>query len=357
MFLVDQDPKVRALNQAHILHSTFQRHADGLIDLTDKSQAHSAVEQVSRMDADTGGMLRSLLTYYSPTPIMTEYREIPYADPNGFVTRRNDGALVGAREITKTIKGRIGKWASTGETTRHSGRIDINQSEITYGSMYKTAWIGYTSQEIDQAYFASQNTAKFGLMIDIVADKMAAAGEAYQEFLNDVMAFGVPSRNIFGVHTHPNVVRIRAPYRPGAQRTVTENKALFTLAIDIMNKMSGNRHSPDIVLGPKSIENELTMQTHGTSSDLSTLGFIKKESSVKGYVSTAEADTASRTGGAILHFMKRTAADTEGVVIKKMTQLSMPQYVDGEYKVSWDAAVSGVHTNKPFQHVILELPN
>jgi hypothetical protein len=138
---------------------------------------------------------------------------------------------------------------------------------------------------------------------------------------------------------------------------VTENKALFTLAIAIMNQMSGNRHSPDIVLGPKSIENELTMQTHGTSSDLSTLEFIKRNSSVKGYVSTAETETASRTGGAIMHFMRRTATDTEGVVTKNMTQLSMPQFVDGEYKVSWDAAVSGVHTNKPFQHVILELPN
>lgn len=350
-----QDPRIHALHQAHVLHSVFQKHNDGLVDLTDDRQASDQVAQVQRMDADTGNMLRTLLTYYSPKAIMTEYRQTPYADPMGFVQRSNDGALVGVSEIVKTVKGRTGKWASTGETTRNSGRVDINQSEIVYGSEYKTAHIRYTSQEIDRAYFASQNTAKFGMMIDIVNDKMQACREAYQEFLNDVMAFGIPSKGIFGIHTHPNVVRVRSPYRPGALRTAEENMALFTLAIAIMNTMSANRHDPDIVIGPRSIMNELTIQRVGASSDLSTLKYLQQNSSVKGYVPTAEAESASRTGGAILHFMRRDE-DTEGVVTKAMTQLSVPQYLNGEWVVAWDAAVSGVHVNRPFKHVILELP-
>ena len=355
MFLNQQDPKIRALTQAHVLHQTFQSHADGLIDLHKDSDARSAIQEVTRMDADTGGMLRSLLTYYNPKAILAEYRQIPYADPAGFVNRSNDGALVGVAEIVKTVKGRIGKWASTGETTRISGRIDINQSEIVYGSEYKMAWIGYTSQELDRAYFASQSSAKFGLMIDIVADKMSAAQSAYQEFINDVMATGMPSRAIFGIHTHPNIVRIRAPYRPGALRTPEENLALFNLAISVMNNASGNRYDPDIVIGPRAILNELSIQRVGASSDLSVLKYLNANSSIKGYVATSEVETASRSGGAILHFMRRDE-DTEGIVTKAMTQLSMPQYRNGEYQVYWDAAVSGVHVNRPFKHVILELP-
>ena len=356
MFLTQQDPKIRALTQAHVLHQTFQSHTDGLIDLHKDSDARNAIQEVSRMDADTGGMLRSLLTYYSPKAIFAEYRQIPYADPNGFVSRLNDGALVGVAEIVKTVKGRIGKWASTGEVSRISGRIDVNQSEIIYGSEYKTAWIGYSSQEIDRAFFASQSSAKFGMMIDIVADKMQAAKEAYQEFLNDVMAFGIPARSIFGIHTHPNIARIRAPYRPGALRTAEENLALFNLATNIMNSMSGNRYDPDVVIGPRSIMNDLNLQRVGASSDLSTMKYLNLNTSLKGYIATAEAETASRAGGAILHFMRRDE-DTEGVVTKAMTQLSMPQWRNGEYQVSWDAAVSGVHVNRPFKHVILELPN
>jgi hypothetical protein len=355
MFLNQQDPKIRALTQAHILHQTFQSHTDGLIDLRKDSDARTAIQEVTRMDADTGGMLRSLLTYYSPKVIFAEYRQIPYADPAGFVSRSNDGSLVGVAEIVKTIKGRIGKWASTGETTRINGRIDINQSEIIYGSEYKMAWIGYTSQELDRAYFASQSSAKFGMMIDIVADKMTAAAASYQEFLNDVMASGLPSRAIFGLHTHPNVVRIRAPYRPGALRTPEENLALFNLAISVMNSISANRYAPDLVIGPRAILNELSIQRVGASSDLSTLKYLNLNSSIKGYIPTSEAETASRSGGAILHFLLRDE-DTEGLVTKAMTQLSMPQYRNGEYQVYWDAAVSGVHLDRPVKHVILELP-
>lgn len=353
--MLEQELKVQSLVRAQALYDVYKQHSDGVINLHNDSDARQAVQMVSRNDADMGGMLRSMLTYYSPKVIRTEYKQNPYADPNGFINRINDGAMVGVSEIVKTVIGRAGKWASTGETTRNAGRIDVGMSEITYGSRYKTASIGYSSQELDRVYFASKNTAQFGIMVDVVAEKMNAAAAAYQEFLNEVFSIGMPSQDVFGLHTHPNIVRIKAPYRPGALRTAEENLALFTLAISVMNSISGNRYDPDIVIGPKSISNELTIQRVGASSDLSVLKYLAANSSIKGYVSTAEAETASRSGGAILHFLRRDD-DTQGIVTKAMTQLSVPTWNNGEWKIHWDASVSGVHCDRPYKHVILELP-
>lgn len=352
--MLEQDLKIQSLIRAHSLYDVYKQHSDGLIDLHNDSDARQAVQLVSRNDADMGGMLRSMLTYYSPKVIRTEYKQTPYADPNGFVNRTNDGAMVGVSEIVRTVIGRSGKWASTGETSRNAGRIDVGMSEITYGSKYKTASIGYTSQELDRVYFASKNTAQFGVMVDVVAEKMNAVAQEYLNFLNEVFAFGMPNLDVFGLHTHPNIVRIKAPYRPGALRTPDENLALFTLAISVMNSISGNRYDPDIVIGPKSIANELSIQRQ-MGSDTSTLKYLTQNSSIKGYVATAETETASRSGGAILHFMRRDE-DTQGIVTKSMTQLSTPTWHDGEWKISWDASVSGIHIDRPYKHVILELP-
>lgn len=353
--MLEQELKVQSLIQAQKLHDVFKQHSDGLINLHNDSDAHAAVQMLSHNDSGLGGMLRTMLTYYSPKVIRTEYRDTPYANPLGFVSRTNDGTMVGVSEIVKTVIGRSGKWASTGEVSRNAGRIDVGMSDITYGSRYKTAAIGYSSQELDRVYFASQNTAQFGVMVDVVSEKMNAAAAAYQEFLNEVFSIGMPSQDVFGLHTHPNIVRIKAPYRPGALRTAEENLALFTLGISVMNSISANRYDPDIVIGPKAISNELTIQRVGASSDLSVLKYLAANSSIKGYVATAEADTASRTGGAILHFMRRDE-DTQGIVTKTMTQLSTPTWNDGEWKINWDASVSGVHCDRPYKHVILELP-
>lgn len=346
----------RILRQAHALYGVIKKHEDGLVDLTNESQARNEIALLSRQDADTGGMLRQLLTYYDPRPIVTEYQEYQYADPQGFVPRKADGMMVGVSEIVKTTITQTGRWASTGETSRNAGRVDVGRSEIIYASKYKTASIGYSSEELDRLQFAQMTSGRLGIFVDTVREKVQAATEKYQEFLNETMAFGIPGMDIYGLHTHPNIVRINnVPYRPGATRTPEENIALFTYAINVMNTLTKNRHSPDIVIGDRNARNELSMQFVGSNASISTLDYILRNSSIKAFISTPEAEIASRERGPILHFMRRDM-DTEGMVTKAMTQIGPPNYHNGEWIITWDASVSGVHVTHPYKHVILELP-
>jgi Uncharacterized protein conserved in bacteria (DUF2184) len=351
MLLTD---KSTPLQQAHILYDVYKRHNDGLLDLRVHSDAKTEIEKLQHFDADVAGMLRQMLTYYNPKPIVQEFQQYKYADPQLIVPRSNDGAMVGVSEIVKQVQTDIGEWASVGSVSRNVGRVDIGTHEIVYGSKYKAASIAYTSQELDRVTYAKSNNS-LGLMVDIVATKMGAVQRAYQRFINDAMAFGMPGYVVYGIHTHPNVTRIKAPYRPGALRTPEENIAIFSLAIEIMNIISANLYSPDVCIGPLSIMNELSMQRVGSSSDLSTLEYLKRNSATKAYIPTKEAETASRTKGSILHFMLRDT-DTMGLVTKSMTQLAMPQFRNGEWEVVWDSSVSGVHMDRPYKHLILELP-
>ena len=354
MLLAD---KSKALQQGHDLYNIYLRHSDGLIDLTKHADAKNEIDRLQRFDSEAAGMLRQALTYYSPKPIVTEYQQYQYADPGKIVPRSGDGAMVGVLEIVKSVYTDIGEWSPVGAISRNVGRVDVGMHEIVYGSKYEAASIAYTSQELDRIAYAKANASTIGAMIDTVQAKMSAVSRAYLRLVNDIMAFGMPGDVVYGLHTHPNVTRIKCPYRPGALRTAEENIAIFTLAISIMNKISGNLYSPDIVIGPMTIMNELTMQRVGASSDLSTLEYIKKNSSVKAYVATKEAESASKSKGAILHFMFRDT-DTQGLITKQMTQLAAPQFnTNGEWQVLWDASFSGVHLDRPYKHLILELPN
>ncbi len=348
------DERGKALQQAHILHNLYQSHADGKINLRSDSEARNAIAKFTRFDADLGGMLRQMLTHYVPTPILTETQEYHYADPLKIVTRMNDGALVGVNEITKMVQTDIGEWVSTGEVSRNLGRVDVGMHDIVYASKYKTASIGYTSQELDRISFGRQNN-NIGMLVDTVSLKMGAVRRKYQKFLNETFAFGISGQPIYGLHTHPNVTRIKAPYRPGATHTAEENIALFTYAISVMRSLSMNLHAPDIVICPQSVEDELSMQFVGQNAQISTLAYIKANSTVKAFISTPEAEIASRSRGPILHFMYRDT-DTQGIVTKAMTQLAMPTYSNGEWVINWDASVSGVHLDRPYKHLILELP-
>ena len=342
--------------EAHAIHNVFELHSDGRIDLNNAATQKQQFDQMAaRFDSDSAGLLRNALTYYQPKMIVADYAETLYADPGGFVPRTADGTMVGVKEIVKTFVHQVGKWESTGEKNRTGGRIDVGMANITYGSKYKTASIEYSSEELDRISFAQMN-GNAGVMIDLVQMKMAAVRDAYNRFINEVMAFGMPDSDVFGLHTHPNVLRIQAPYRPGSLRTRVQNISLFTLAINEMQRISANLFRPDIVIGPSSILTELQTQDTGTAGESSTLKFINDNTSIKAYIPTPEASIGARNGKEILHFMRRDQ-DTTGLITKTMTQLAVPTFRNGVWEIVWDASVSGVHVDRQFKHVIMELPD
>jgi hypothetical protein len=345
----------QSLMYAHHLEGIYRMHRDGKIDLRKDSDAREAVQQLTqRVDSDAGNMLRQALTFYDPTPIITEHQEYHYANSKGIVPRMRDGAMPGAKEIVRQLKTRNGKWANTGEVSRNLGRIDVGYGEVVYGVKYKTASIEYTSQELDSISFARSNN-QFGLMIDTVADKRAAVDEAYQEAINEVMAFGIPGMSIYGLHNQPLITRVKAPFRPGATHTAQENIALFTFAIGLVYAITGSRHSINTVILDKDVDTELSMQVVGVNADKTTKQFIVENSSIKSFVTTPEAAVASRDRKPVMHFYLRDT-DTEGIIPKAMTQIAMPTYTNGVWSINWDAAFSGVHSKRPYKHLILELP-
>lgn len=353
---VTADPRQAALMQAHAIHNVFQLHSDGAIDLNNAMVQKQQFDQMAaRFDSDSAALLRNALIYYVPKVITADYAETLYADPTGFVPRLSDGTMVGVSEIVKTFVHQVGKWESTGEKTRTGGRIDVGVANIVYGTHYKTASIEYSSQELDRISFAQQN-GNSAMMVDLVQLKMGAVRDAYNRFINEAMAFGMPDRDVFGLHTHPNILRIQAPYRPGSLRTRVQNIALFTLAINEMQRVSGNLFRPDIVIGPSNILTELQTQDTGTAGESSTLKFINDNTSIKAYIPTPEASGGARNGKEILHFMRRDT-DTTGVVPKVMTQLAQPVFDRGCWSIHWDASVGGVHVDRQYKHLIMELPD
>lgn len=348
------DERGKALQYATHLESVYQLHHDGKIDLRKDSDARDAVQRLTHMDSDLGGMLSMALRSYDPRPVKTEFPEFNYADPSGIVPRLSDGKYVGKREIVKQVKTRKGKWANTGEVSRGLGRVDVGHSEIVYGVKYKTASIAYTSQELDQIYGAQQNNY-IGLAIDTVRDKKEAVVEAYREVINEVMAFGIPGMDIFGFHNHPNVTRIKFPYRPGATQTPEQNIAAFTYAMGTGLDLSGGLHKFSTVVLDQNADNEMSMQFVGLNADKSVKQYIMENSSIKEFKTTPEAEFASRDRKPVMHFYLRDF-DTEGIIAKVMTQIAMPTYENGEWRIHWDAAFSGVHLIRPYKHLILELP-
>ncbi|MGD1852700.1 MAG: major capsid family protein [Leptolyngbyaceae cyanobacterium] len=306
----------------------------------------------ARLDAHSAGQLQEHLTLYSPEIIYEEYPEYKYAAGLVPIDARE---YVGVERIKNTRITRVGKWGRASDASISKNPIDIGMDDVEYGNAYFDAFITFTTEELDRISFARQYQS-MGAIVDTVAAKVRAVQEAYQELINRIMAFGSPRQGVYGLHTHPGVTKVRAPYKMGlTASTPDQNIAILTEMIKIISRLSGQRSYINAMLTPKSLAIELGQQQRNTASDTSTLtSFLKSPDGLNiGVEATPEMDTAGPGKTTAIHAYRLDVSRLKGCIPKRMRQVTDPVYTNGVWRTDFDCSISGVHIVRPYDHVMI----
>jgi hypothetical protein len=337
---LDAQETQRLIQQSLQLYAGMKSRADG-------------INIETKMDAGVSGMLAQALRYYDPNLLRTEYQQFKYADPSGLIPE-NPAQMPGVDSIEKQWIDRVGAWKMAGPQSTNTEAIDVNTRSVRYGAKYFEAHITYTTQELDRMAMArSQNSV--GVIIDIVREKMRAVNESFEQLRNSINSLGLPRLGIYGIHTHPNVSRVTAAYQMGLARTAAENVAILNDIPVTVRRRSRQATYPDTLIIPDGLAQELSAQQYGDSGQVSTLQwFLKNNMYIKNIEVTPEVDTAGTGGTSIIHAYRRDPERIESMTPKRMTQKYAP-YVDrGAWRIDFDAQLSGVHANRPLDHLIIE---
>ena len=304
----------------------------------------------ARLDAVSAGHLQEYLTHYSPELIREEYPEYKYAA--GLVPL-DSREYVGVQQIKKTRITRIGKWSRSSDGNVSKAAIDIGMDEVDYGSASFDAHITFTVDELDAIDFARRHRS-MGVIVDTVSEKVRAAQESYQELINRIMAFGSTRQGVYGLHTHPGVTKVKAPYKMGINQTADNNIAIFAAMLRIASRISGQRSRPDVGLIPDQLAIDLSQQEKNTSAGISTLKyFLESAQGVRMSMdSTPEMDTAGPGSTTAIHFYRLDPTRLQGCVPKRMRQVTDPVYTNGAWRTDFHCAISGAHLVRPYDHVM-----
>jgi hypothetical protein len=307
----------------------------------------------TKFDAGVTGMLAQALRYYDPDLLRTEYQPFRYADPAGLVPE-NPTQMPGVDTVEKQWIDRVGAWKMVGPHSTNTEAIDVNMRSVRYGAKYFEAHIMYTTQELDRMAMArSQNNV--GVIVDIVREKMRAVTEAYEQLRNSINSLGLPRQGIYGLHTHPNISRITAAYQLGLGQSAENNIAVLKDISTTIRRRSKQATAPNTLIMPDGLAQELSAQQYGTAGQISTLQwFLKNDMYIKDIEVTPEADTAGTGGVSIIHAYRREATRIESMTPKRMTQKHAPYIDRGAWRIDFDAQLSGVHANRPLDHLIME---
>lgn len=303
-----------------------------------------------RLDAMSAGHLQEYLTEYHPELIRQEFPEYKYAI--GLVPL-DSREYVGVQQIKRTRITRIGQWARSSDGNVSRAPIDIGMDDVDYGSVSFDAFITFTVDELDAIDFARRHRS-MGVIVDTVREKVRAVEESYQELINRIMAFGSARQRAYGLHTHPGITKVKAPYKMGLNQTADNNIAIFAYMLRIISRISGQRSKPNVGLIPDQLAIDLSQQEKNTTAGISTLKyFLQSAQGVSmNFESTPEMDTAGPGGTTAIHFYRLDPTRLQGVIPKRMRQVTDPVYVNGVWRTDFHCAISGAHLTRPYDHVM-----
>ena len=304
----------------------------------------------TRLDAMSAGHLQEYLTHYSPELIREEYPEYKYAAGLVPIDARE---YVGVKQIKRTRITRIGQWSRSSDANVSKAPIDIGMDDVDYGSASFDAHITFTVDELDSIDFARRHRS-MGVIVDTVSEKVRAVQESYQELINRIMAFGSVRQGVYGLHTHPGVTKVKAPYKMGLSRTPDENIAIFAEMLRIVSKASGQRTQLNAMLVPDQLAIDLDQQQRSTASDTSTLTSFLNSARGRNIdmEATPEMDTAGPGETTAIHAYRLDPARLQGCVPKRMRQVTDPVYTPGAWRTDFHCAISGAHLVRPYDHIM-----
>nr|WP_250564787.1 major capsid family protein [Adonisia turfae] len=194
-----------------------------------------------------------------------------------------------------------------------------------------------------------------GAIVDTTREKVRAVQESYQELINRIMAFGSVRQGVYGLHTHPGITKVKAPYKMGLQQSADNNIAIFAAMLRIASRISGQRSKPDAGLIPDQLAIDLGQQEKNTTAGISTLKyFLESPQGLRMNLdSTPEMDTAGPGGTTAIHFYRLAPTRLQGVVPKQMRQVTDPVYVNGVWRTDFHCSISGAHVARPYDHVMM----
>lgn len=304
-----------------------------------------------RLDASSSGYLREALTSYDPRLLRDEYPERKYA--NGIVPISSK-EMVGVRNIHRTRVTRVGNWRMSGEGNSTAPPIDIGLGDVEYGNYYFDAHIKFTTKELDEMAF-QRRAGQVRPIVDTVREKMRAVNESYQDLLNRCFSTGYADKNIYGLHSHPGIAKVKSPYKIGLTVSTPDAAiAVLTLGRKVARANSGQATYIDTMVMPDGLMTELNQQTRNTAASVSTLqSFFNNDPDIRQIATTPEADYAGPGGTSLLHFYRKDANRVEACIPKRMRQKAAPYLQNGHYRVDFDCSISGVHVVRPYDHVIV----
>lgn len=306
----------------------------------------------ARLDAMSAGQLQEYLTLHHPELVRQEFPEYKYA--NGLVPL-DSREYVGVKQIKRTRITRIGQWQSSSDGSVSRAPIDIGMDDVDYGSQAFEAHFTFTVDELDAIDFARNNRSMdLGVVVDTVLEKVRATQEAYQELINRIMALGSVRQGVYGLHTHPGVTKVKAPYKMGLSQTADNNIAIFAAMLRIASQISGQKSKPNAGLIPDQLGIDLGIQEKNTAAGISTLKYFLEspQGAVMQMDSTPEMDTAGPGGTTAIHFYRLDATRLQGCIPKRMRQVTDPVYSNGVWRTDFHCAISGAHIVRPYDHVM-----
>jgi hypothetical protein len=301
---------------------------------------------------DNVGVINEALRYVIPELDRTEFEEYKYADPDRLLPR-NPLTAPGVDTLVRQRVTAIGQWKLAADYATNVESIDFAIDRVTYTAKYFRAHIEYSQEELDRMQFVQQYMPNAA--INITQEKMLAVQETYMQLLNKMFSAGLPSVGIFGLHSHPDIPRLTAPNTLSSTNTAAQNLAVLKLFNQTIRANTAQREYADTLLLPDAVIFDLSMQVVSTAGNVSVLQYFLDNDPYIQYIETApELDTAGPGGTRIAQAYKRDPNKVDTMIAKPMTQIGGVQFIAGNYRVDFDAQVSGVHFRRPYSSLIME---
>lgn len=308
-----------------------------------------------RTDADTLGLIQYAYQLVENQIDRTEFERYRYADPQGFVPL-NPQTAPGVDSTLRYRLTTVGQWRMAADYATNTDPVDFYLTPIVYGAEYFKAHTRWSNRELDRMEFARRNNMA-GISIDIAKEKQLAIEETYMQLLNKVNSVGIPQKNIYGLHSHPDVPVLIAPYKLGLARTPDENLAVLSLFSTTIRRNTKQIEAPNTALFPDRVIRELSIQKVSTSGDKSTLAYwLENEPYIKDVDTAPELDTAGPGGVELAQAYDRSPNKLDYMVPKPMQMDGPLQFHAGHWRQDYDSELSGVHFRRPYSSVKMVFP-